>query len=135
MIQFEVNITPMGAVRMTQRSKWKNQSAQNYLRYKNIIGLSARKQFAEPLGGPIATEIEFYYPVPKRFNKKEKSEAIAGTRFPTVKPDIDNCVKGIFDSLNKIAWEDDNRVVALITRKYYSTNPRIVIKVWEVEGA
>lgn len=135
MIQFEVNITPMGAVRMTQRSKWKNRSAQNYLQYKNVIGLAARKYFEIPLNGPVATEVEFYYPVPQSWSKKDKAEALSGKRFPIVKPDIDNVIKGIFDALNKIAWEDDNRVVALITRKYYSTNPRIVIKVWEVEAA
>ena len=135
MIQFEVKVTPMGAVRMTQRSKWKNQSAKNYLQYKNIIGYAAKKHFEEPINGPVATEIEFYYPVPKSWTKKEKADALNGRTFPIVKPDIDNVVKGIFDSLNKIAWEDDNRVVALITRKYYSTQPRIVIKVWEVDAA
>lgn len=135
MITFIVNIAPMGAVRMTQRSKWKNQSAKNYLQYKNIVGYTAKKHFEEPINGPVATEIEFYYPVPRSWSKKEKDKALSGEIFPTVKPDIDNVVKGIFDSLNKIAWEDDNRVVALITRKYYSTNPRIVIKVWEVDAA
>lgn len=135
MIQFEVNVPPMGAVRMTQRSKWKNQSAKNYLQYKNIVGYTARKHFEVPINGPVATEIEFYYPIPKRFNKTDRVAALNGQIFPTVKPDIDNVVKGIFDSLNKIAWEDDNRVVALITRKYYSTQPRIVIKVWEVDAA
>lgn len=135
MIQFEVNVPPMGAVRMTQRSKWKNQSAKNYLQYKNIVGYAARKHFKVPINGPVATEIEFYYPVPQSWSKKDKNKALSGQIFPTVKPDIDNVVKGIFDSLNKIAWEDDNRVVALITRKYYSTQPRIVIKVWEVDAA
>lgn len=135
MIQFEVNVPPMGAVRMTQRSKWKNQSAKNYLQYKSIVGYAAKKHFEEPINGPVAAEIEFFYPLPKRFNKKDRAAALNGQIFPTVKPDIDNVVKGIFDSLNKIAWEDDNRVVALITRKYYSTQPRIVIKVWEVDAA
>ncbi|KKO51132.1 RusA family crossover junction endodeoxyribonuclease [Paenibacillus sp. DMB20] len=135
MIQFEVNVPPMGAVRMTQRSKWKNRSAQSYLQYKSVVGYAAKKHFVEPINGPVATEIDFYYPVPKSWSKKEKDRALKGETFPTVKPDIDNVVKGIFDSLNKIAWEDDNRVVALITRKYYSTQPRIVIKVWEVEVA
>ncbi|MNW48662.1 Endodeoxyribonuclease RusA [compost metagenome] len=135
MITFEVNITPMGAVRMTQRSKWKNPSAQNYLTYKTKIGYLARKKFDKPLSGPVGTEIGFYYPVPQSWSKKKRDEALKGKLFPIVKPDIDNCVKGIFDALNKIAWQDDNRVVALITRKYYSERPRIVIKVWEVEAA
>lgn len=135
MIQFEVNVPPMGAVRMTQRSKWKNQSAKNYLQYKSIVGLSAKKHFVEPIDGPVGAEIEFHYPIPKSWTKREKADAISGITFPTVKPDIDNCVKGIFDALNKIAWEDDNRVIALVTRKYYSAHPRIVIKVWEVEAA
>ncbi|GGH46023.1 hypothetical protein GCM10008014_08420 [Paenibacillus silvae] len=54
---------------------------------------------------------------------------------PVVKPDIDNCVKGIFDALNKIAWNDDNQVVSLLTQKFYSDKPRIEIRLREVEVA
>jgi Holliday junction resolvase RusA-like endonuclease len=119
----------MGAVRMTQRSKWKDNSAQRYLSYKRVIGLEARKHFKAPAADPVNASIEFFYPIPASWSKKKRQEAIDGKRLPTVKPDIDNCVKGIFDSLNKIAWNDDNLVTGLQTKKYYSDHPRIVIRV------
>ena len=129
MIEFVVNIAPMGAVRMTQRGKWKSNTAQRYLSYKRIIGLVAKKYFKEPAVDPVNASIEFYYPIPASWSKKKKLEAAEGKILPAVKPDIDNCVKGIFDSLNKIAWKDDNLVTGLQTKKYYSDRPRIVIRV------
>ncbi|MEE4561588.1 RusA family crossover junction endodeoxyribonuclease [Paenibacillus polymyxa] len=70
MITFVINEPPMGAVRMTQRGKWTKKNAQRYLAYKQMIGLIARKQFSEPLEGPIAVEIGFRYPFPKSWTKK-----------------------------------------------------------------
>ncbi|KAF6618291.1 RusA family crossover junction endodeoxyribonuclease [Paenibacillus sp. EKM102P] len=132
MITFVINEPPMGAVRMTQRSKWTSKSAQRYLSYKQMIGFVARKQFLEPLEGPVAVEVGFRYPFPKSWTKKRLKEALESQELPTIKPDIDNCVKGIFDALNKIAWNDDSQVVALVTRKYYSDHPEIEVKVWQI---
>lgn len=129
MIQFQVGVTPMGAVRMTQRSKWKNQTAQKYLSYKNQIAWEAKKHVKEPLVGPVSVSMEFYFPTPKK-----KKTAEERGKYPTVKPDIDNCVKGIFDALNGIAWKDDNLVVEQQSIKRYDANPMIVIKIQEVSA-
>lgn len=123
----------MGAVRMTRRGKWVSESAQRYLAYKTRIGHTARKQFSEPLSGPVAVEICFRYPIPRSWSKKRSERALEGLDLPTVKPDIDNCVKGIFDALNKIAWKDDAQVVALVTRKDYAAQEGMVIKVWSID--
>ncbi|OMF00275.1 hypothetical protein BK124_11500 [Paenibacillus amylolyticus] len=135
MIEFTVDIAPMGAVRMTQRSKWKDESAQRYLSYKKFIGTHARKYCSEPLRRAIQAEIHFYHPIPASWTKKRQEAARVGEMMPVVKPDLDNCVKGVFDALNKIAWNDDNQVVSLVTHKHYSDKPRIVIKLKEVVAA
>ena len=59
------------------------------------------------------------------------------------KPDIDNLVKALFDSIstagyNKvdkkgIVWTDDSIVCGLIARKKYSPNPRIELEIKELE--
>lgn len=135
MIEFTVNVKPMGAVRMTQRSKWEDSAAQRYLTYKTVIGTEARRHIVSPLSGPVQAVITFYYPIPKSWSKKDKELARMGQKTPTVKPDLDNCVKGVYDALNKIAWEDDNLVIATMARKLYSDNPRIVIRIEEVKAA
>lgn len=133
MIQFPVQVAPMGAVRMTQRSKWKDKHAQKYLSYKNAIGYAARQHIPEPLSGPIRVGIAFYYPIPKSWSKRDREEANDHGIMPVVKPDIDNCIKGVFDALNKIAWRDDNQVVEQSSFKRYSNAPSIVISIEEIK--
>lgn len=133
MIEFTVDINPMGAVRMTQRSKYKNEAASRYLTFKRVVGYEAMKHVKQPIEKPIIAAIYFYHPIPASWSKKKQREAKEGKVLPAVKPDLDNCVKAIFDSLNKVVWKDDNQVVGLTTRKYYSDNPKIVIRIGEVE--
>lgn len=135
MIEFTIHTKPMGAVRMTQRGKWKSDTAQRYLSYKNMIGFEARKHFKAPISGPVYAIIRFYYEIPGSWSKKKQEQARNGHICPIVKPDLDNCVKGIYDSLNKVAWNDDNQVVSTVATKCYSDNPRIEIQIFEVIAA
>jgi Holliday junction resolvase RusA-like endonuclease len=114
---FEIKINPMGAVRMTRRGKFVDDAAQRYLQYKTIISLEARKHFKEPMNGPIEVRVVFFMQPPKKLPK--------GRTKPTVKPDIDNMIKGIFDALNKIAWNDDAQVISVISQKHYYEEPHI----------
>ena len=123
MTYFSIDINPMGAVRMTQAGKFVKDNAKRYLSYKNVLGYEAKKHFKEPLNGPIEMIVVFYMQEPKKMPK--------GRTLPTVKPDIDNMVKGVMDSLNKIAWNDDNQVVKVSMTKLYAKQPRIYIDVSE----
>lgn len=127
-----IDIVPQGAVRMTNRGKWKSIPAQRYLNYKKLIGYELRKHFSEPSQKPIKVSISVYYPIPDSWSKKKKQEALTGVRMPIVKPDLDNVVKGIYDSCNGIAWKDDNQVVDEQSSKRYSDNPRIELEVEEI---
>ena len=51
------------------------------------------------------------------------------------KPDLDNLIKSLFDSISKseIVWSDDNIVCDLRAKKLYSPNPRIEIEIEEIE--
>ena len=46
---------------------------------------------------------------------------------PVVKPDLDNVAKLICDALNGLAWHDDNAIVDMQVRKFYSTQPRVEV--------
>jgi Holliday junction resolvase RusA-like endonuclease len=131
MVMWEVKVKPMGSVRMTQRGKWTDPAARKYLAYKKLLGYEARKHIKIPLQLPIIVSVDFYYQIPASFSKAKKQLIQDGKLRPVVKPDIDNVAKGIMDSLNKIAYLDDNQVVGLITNKYYADEPKIVIKIEE----
>lgn len=76
--------------------------------------------------------IKAYYSIPKAVSKKKKAMMLDGLIRPTKKPDMDNVVKIIADSLNKIAYRDDTQIVDCQCRKFYSENPRVEVKILEI---
>lgn len=73
--------------------------------------------------------LDIYRPIPKSRSKNKREDAISGVLRPTKKPDLDNLVKGIKDGLSKVIWHDDAQIVEMNVRKFYSENPRAVVKV------
>lgn len=98
--------------------------------FKHFVKMIASEHAPAAL---IETEIrlfvDIYRPIPKSFSKKNRAEAIAGQLRPTKKPDLDNLVKGIKDGMSKVIWYDDSQIVDMTVRKFYSENPRAVVKV------
>ena len=77
----------------------------------------------EPIKGPIKAELKFYEKRPKSHYRTGKFSGILKENAPKYnvsKRDIDNFVKFVFDSLNKIIYVDDSRVFELNCGKYYS---------------
>jgi Holliday junction resolvase RusA-like endonuclease len=111
---------PVPAVRMTQRSKFSNKTAQRYLAYKEQIGWEAKAAGCkEPLIGKIEVSAKAYIKLLSR------------------EIDIDNLAKAFLDGLNKIAWYDDQQVVRLIMDKIYvghASEERAEIEFRLVEG-
>ena len=60
---------------------------------------------------------------------------IDGEILPTKRPDIDNVVKCIMDSLNKLAYKDDAQVVALVAEKCYGAEPMVLVRLSEIKEA
>lgn len=94
--------------------------------YENAVRLIARAQIREKLHGAVSAEIDFYMPIPKSWTKAKQEQAMSGEIRPTVKSDIDNLCKAIFDALNGIAYDDDKQIVELTARKFYG-EPRTEI--------
>lgn len=79
--------------------------------FKEGLRLLARAQHSEPIDGPIKATVIFRFEKPKSSKRK----------IPSVRPDIDNLLKAVFDALNKIAYRDDAQICEVITRKEYGS--------------
>lgn len=130
-MRIEIDIEPMGAVRATRRSAGRTRAGQRYATYKDFIGWEIKQHIKKPLTKAIGIPlIIFNMPIPKYLQGKVKPGQLH-----TVRPDIDNLVKGLFDAANGIAWVDDNRIAEMGTiKKVYSDQPGIVFEVKEIGG-
>lgn len=73
--------------------------------------------------GPLEAHVVFYIPRPKTVETRI---------YPTIKPDLDNLEKCVFDSLNEIIYKDDVQIVKCISMKLYADKgqpPGIVVKI------
>lgn len=83
---------------------------------------------------PVRLAIKAYSGIPKAASKAKRLEMELARILPTKKPDIDNIVKLVMDSLNGVAWEDDKQVCTLEVRKLYSKTPRLEICICEMNS-
>ncbi|WP_278941179.1 RusA family crossover junction endodeoxyribonuclease [Anaerotruncus colihominis] len=102
--------------------------------YENLVKLEYRRQckdFRFPDGAPLDLRITAYYSIPKSASKKKRALMEQYKIRPMKKPDNDNIVKIIQDALNLIAYHDDVQIVDCQLRKFYSSNPRVVVTIRE----
>lgn len=85
----------------------------------------------EPFSGPVEMIARFSYSRPKSWSKK-KADA---TRWKSSKPDVDNLVKIIGDSLNAVAFHDDAQIASVSVQKMYGERSEVVITVSQLEDA
>ena len=104
--------------------------------YKNYVALAAAvvmtgRTLAQ---GPLCVEMRITLPVPASWSKKKRTEAMQNLVRPTVKPDIDNLIKTVLDSLNGIVWHDDKQVVSVFASKSYAAKPCLRVWVRDMEA-
>ena len=83
------------------------------------------------LEGRIKVSIIAYFSIPKATKKSDINEMLENNISPTKKPDIDNIVKAVLDSMNKFAFKDDNQITKLEVEKKYAFEDKIYIKIEE----
>lgn len=93
----------------------------------------ASMMHSKPFNEPLSVEMIFYMKRPKshfRTGKYSHKLKKGIGEDHSKKPDIDNLVKFVMDSGNKILWKDDACISHLRTMKVYSLNPRTEIRIW-----
>lgn len=135
---FDIVPVPQGRPRFARRGKFvqtydppKSKKFKTELRQLAEIEHDEKPYHAEQ-HRPIIIELKLYIPMLKSFSKIKRLKAADGTLRPTTKPDIDNYIKGILDSLNGLFWHDDGQIVELHAGKYYSDKPRIEMEIKEI---
>lgn len=115
-------------------SKYSTYTPEKTKEYEELVKWNYKNKYnvAEmPTDKPLKAEIKAYFNIPKSLSKLEK-EQLKGKHY-THKPDTDNIAKIILDSLNKLAYIDDNQVVDLKVEKWYTEDEeRVEIKIEEI---
>lgn len=130
---------PQGKARPRFTKKGVAYTPQKTRNYEALVRACYIKQHhGKPqLHGGIAANICAYMPIPKSASKKRREDMLSGRIRPTGKPDIDNIVKAVLDSLNGVAYGDDSSVVEIIARKVYledlQENPRVEVWISEID--
>ena len=113
----------------------KAMTPQDTVLYENLVKTEFKRQCGEARfedGSMLDLRVVAYYPIPSSKSKKQQRLMEAGVIRPTTKPDNDNILKIIADSLNQIAYKDDAQVVDTQVRKFYSRKPRVTVVIKQV---
>lgn len=89
-----------------------------YPRYKTIEGRAK-------------VSITAFFEIPKSTSKAMKEQMMENTISPTKKPDIDNVVKIVLDSMNKFAFKDDTQITKIEVEKLYGVEEKLYVKIEE----
>jgi Holliday junction resolvase RusA-like endonuclease len=98
--------------------------------YEGLIAHAASLAMdgAALLDGAVAVDMRIDMQVPVSWSNRKRAAAIAGSVFPTTKPDADNVLKTL-DGLNGVVWRDDAQVVDVRVVKRYAETPCLRVEI------
>ena len=82
-----------------------------------------------PFEEAVRVELRAVVPVPGSWSKKKQAAALTGELMPTARPDLDNVVKLILDSIQPRVIKDDKQVIAIAASKEYGPQAMTVVTV------
>jgi Holliday junction resolvase RusA-like endonuclease len=103
-------------------------NAEAYIKYLASQAMGSM----EPFEGALKATFAIYVEIPKSFTKSRRQAALAGTDYPTTKPDLDNIVKLLADAMNGIVYKDDKQIVSICVSKKYAESASAHIYVGEM---
>ena len=128
----EIKGTPIGKARprLSRYGTYTPQKTKDYEEYVKLCYINKYNVKLAPTEKPLKAKITAFFEVPTSYSKKKKKELIGQPH--TNKPDIDNIVKIILDSLNGLAYKDDKQIVKLEVEKLYGEEAKVVLEIEEV---
>lgn len=96
------------------------------------------KNSIKTTNSPVLAKICVYVKIPASYSNKKRISLI-GT-YATVKPDLDNCQKIIFDAISKDAWnksayllDNDNQICKINASKRYAEIPFVRLAIYKID--
>lgn len=133
MINLEIPGRPQGKGR-PRLSKYGTYTPEKTKEYEELVKFCYRNKYnvdTRPTANPLKAKIKAYFKIPKSLYKTERNKLI-GQPYPH-KPDTDNIAKIILDSLNGLAYIDDNQVVFLEVEKWYTEEEeKVILEIEEI---
>lgn len=103
--------------------------------YEKNIMLAYKNAYPgySPIQGAFSVNVSVFFKIPDSYTKAQKKNALEGLLRPTKRSDLDNCVKSVLDSLNRIAYADDKNAVQIVANKYYAESPGVMVEIQSLE--
>lgn len=108
--------------------------------YEDRVGWAARSAIYGQapgwrLNGAYRLVVHVHQAIPASWPKVRQGLAGDGVLLPINTPDLDNVLKIICDGMNKIAWDDDRRVVEMSVRRVYTQgSPFVTVLVQDIKS-
>lgn len=128
-IQFKVIMDPVGKGRprfsmINKRpiayTPEKTRQAEKTLKIHAMKSMIGEKPFNQHIA--LRVDIVAAFSIPTSYSKMRKANCLDGLERPTKKPDGDNIIKLVCDSMNGIVYEDDKQITETSCSKIYSEN-------------
>ena len=124
---------PKARARVTRRGIYTPQRSRQYEAL--VADEASLAMFGkDTLTGPVEVHVRLYLPMPRSWSQR-KRERTHGTMH-TVKPDLDNFLKSLFDAMNGKVFKDDNQVAVIHALKYWEweSETRAEVDVFDLTG-
>lgn len=112
-IMVPIKAVPKGRPRFSRKgfayTPMKTRKFESHLRWLLVTHPDAPEK---PLEGALKVRIGIGLRQPKGRGSKRK--------YPSVRPDLDNQIKGVKDAANGVLWKDDAQIVDLHASKFYT---------------
>jgi len=96
----------------------------------NILAQAIQHKPAQPFESRVSMQVVCFMPIPASMPKRERPLADSEDMIHTKRPDLDNLLKTICDSMNGVFWKDDSLLWKINSEKRYSPNPRIEVQIY-----
>jgi crossover junction endodeoxyribonuclease RusA len=88
--------------------------------WRAMVTAAAIESGAALVRGPVALSVVFVFCRPAGHFRKNGTLKPSAPRWHAVRPDLDKICRSIGDSLSKVLYEDDARIVSLTGEKRYA---------------
>lgn len=95
--------------------------------FEAVVRDIALQHFAEPFVGPVRVSVEAIFEPPPSWSGKRRRASLGAPHIG--KPDLDNVMKALGDSLNRVAFADDTQIAEASLRKRWGETAETRVKV------